>query len=197
MGGGFQFLRIVLLLMGIGALKQSMKVLVLYATRAGSTKGIAEFIGKKLDEEGVDTDVLPAGSVRDLSGYDAFVIGSALYRYHWLREARELLSRQRRALTLRPVWLFSSGPTGPRRTDKKGRDLLEVSGPSEIGELRELAGARDHRVFFGAIFPDRLTGATGLFARLIPKEEAGDFRDWSEIGAWARGIAAELRGTPA
>lgn len=169
-----------------------MRILVAYASRAGSTKGIAEFIGEKLKECGADPDVQAVGSSENLSDYDAFVIGSALYRYHWLREAKEFVFQNRSILATKPIWLFSSGPTGPSRTDKKGRDLLEVSGPKEIGELRDWAKPRDHRVFFGAIFPDRVGGAMGWFARLIPKDETGDFRDWKEIEGWTKGIAAEL-----
>lgn len=140
-------------------------------------------------------DVRGIDSVEDLTGYDAFVIGSAVYQFHWLKEAKRFVSQNRSFLASRPVWLFSSGPTGPKATDSKGRDLLEVSGPKEIGEIREWVNPRDHRVFFGALFRDRLTGAAGLFARWIPKEGEGDFRNWKEIEAWAASIAEALPGT--
>lgn len=169
-----------------------MKVLVAYASRAGSTKEIAEFIGKKLEERGSQVDVMDAGSAGDLSEYDAFVIGSALYTYHWLKEAKEFVSKNRSLLVTKPVWLFSSGPTGSKPTDRKGRDLLEVSGPKEIDELRSWINPQSHQVFFGALFPDRLTGVTGWFARRIPKDQVGDFRDWEKVGAWAARIADSL-----
>lgn len=166
-----------------------MKVLVSYASRSGSTKEIAEFIGEKLQKNGILADVKDVGSGSDLANYDAFVIGSALYMGHWLKEARQFVSENRSALASRPVWIFSSGPTGPNATDKKGRDLREVSGPKEIEELCESVHPRDHRVFFGAVYPDRLKGAAGLFGRFIPKEEQGDFRNWNEIEAWTNAIA--------
>lgn len=172
-----------------------MRVRVTYASKAGSTKGIAEFVGEKLRESGMEVDVGDVGSAGDLSGYDAFVIGSAVYGYHWLREATEFVSKNRAALSTRPVWVFSSGPTGPNPTDKNGRDLRQVDAPRERDEIREWIRPRDHRVFFGAFFPDRLKGATGFFARMAPKEDQGDFRDWAEIEAWAEGIAKAL--TPA
>jgi len=96
--------------------------------------------------------------------------------------------------------LFSSGPVGTQSKDSKGRDLLEVSGPNELEELRALVKPRDHRVFFGALEGSRLTGTTGFFYRLARRSQAareempeGDFRDWKEIEAWAAGIAGELR----
>ncbi len=174
-----------------------MRVLVAYASRAGSTRGIAEFIGEKLKTRGNQVDVLGFDSTENLNRYDAFVIGSAVYQYHWLKEAKEFVSKNSSILAGRPVWLFSSGPTGLKTTDSKGRDLREVSGPKEIDELRALIHPRDHRVFFGAFFPDKLTGAVGWFARRVPKDQVGDFRNWKEIEAWTNEIANALPAVPA
>ena len=169
-----------------------MKVLVAYASKYGSTKGIAEFIGEKLRQRGMEADVVEVGAVRNAGVYDAFVIGSAVYMFHWLKEAKQFVSKNRSILASRPVWIFSSGPTGTKATDSKGRDLREVSGPREIDELRESIKPRDHRVFFGALYRDRLKGTSGLFARWIPKEGEGDFRNWSEIEAWANSVEEAL-----
>jgi menaquinone-dependent protoporphyrinogen oxidase len=169
-----------------------MRVLVAYASKAGSTKGIAEFIGDRLRERGTQVDVEGVEAAKNLADYDAFVIGSAVYNYHWLKEAKQFVSQNRSILASRPVWIFSSGPTGTKATDSKGRDLREVSGPKEIKEVRESINPHDHRVFFGALYRDRVKGTASLFARWIPKEEEGDFRDWKEIGFWADAIADEL-----
>ena len=40
------------------------------------------------------------------------MLASAVYTGHWLKEAREFSSRLAPVLATRPVWLFSSGPTG-------------------------------------------------------------------------------------
>ena len=169
-----------------------MKVLVAYASKYGSTKGIAESIGEKLRQHGMQVDVLEVDGVRNAEDFDAFVIGSAVYMFHWMKEAKQFVSKNRAVLANRPVWLFSSGSTGTKTTDPKGRDLLEVSGPKELDELRELVNPRDHRVFFGALYRDRLKGTAGLFARWIPREGEGDFRDWKRIEEWAVSIAQAL-----
>ena len=129
-----------------------MKVLVVFASKHGSTKGIADFIGEKLRQSGADVDVLEVNQVRDLRSYDAFVIGSALYFGHWMKDAKRFVSRNRAILSSRPVWLFSSGPIGKERKDAKGRDLLDtsVSGPFELEDLKQGLQVKDHRVFFGA-----------------------------------------------
>lgn len=179
-----------------------MTVLVAYASRHGATRGIAERITQRLQAAGLAAEARPAKEVRDLAGYDAFVIGGATYMFHWLKEATKFVRRNGTLLAARPVWLFSSGPLGTEATDKEGQDLCVVSEPKEIPELRAAIHARDHRVFFGAF--DRHMKAVGLterFVMMMPAARAafpeGDFRDWAEIEAWADGIARELALVPA
>ena len=176
-----------------------MRVLVAYASKTGFTKGIAEFIGERLREHGTQADVQGVDSIKNLAGYDAFVIGSALYNLHWLKEAKSFVSNNRALLGTRPVWLFSSGPVGTKTTDSQGRDLRDASGPKEIDELREAVKPRDHRVFFGGLDGSRLTGAIGFAYRMARRSQAaresmpeGDFRDWKEIESWANDIAEAL-----
>ena len=182
-----------------------MQVLVVYASKAGSTKGIAEFVGERLRGCGLQADVQEASLVRGVEEYDAFVVGSAVYIFHWMKEAKQFLSRNRAVLASRPVWLFSSGPVGTSKTNAKGQDLLDVSvsGPKEVEELVGMVKARDHRIFFGALDGSKLTGATGMMYRMVRRSEEarksmpeGDFRDWKEIEVWADGIAEALRPAP-
>jgi menaquinone-dependent protoporphyrinogen oxidase len=174
-----------------------MKVLVAYESRHGATQGIAERIAGTLRADGLDVDAIRARSVKDVRDYDAFVIGSAAYMFHWLREAGTFVRRNRAFLATKPVWLFSSGPLGSEPTDAQGRDQKVVSIPKEIPELMELAAARDHHVFFGAWDPSQPpAGIAERFMKLLPAARegipAGDFRDWTEIDAWAHAIALEL-----
>jgi len=178
-----------------------MTVLVAYASKHGATQGIAERIAESLTAAGQQAEVRPVRETGDLGGYDAVVVGSAAYEGHWLKEARQFVQRHRDELAARPVWLFSSGPLGTKTTDGQGRDLREVAQPKEIPELKEAIAARDHRVFFGALKPDRLSFAERAL-RKLPAARAmlpeGDFRDWTEIEAWANGIAHDpaLSGQP-
>jgi menaquinone-dependent protoporphyrinogen oxidase len=176
-----------------------MPVLVAYASRHGSTRGIGERIAQRLAASGLPVEALPVEAVRDVRAYDAVVLGSALYMFHWLREASSFARRNSAALAGTPVWLFSSGPLGPGTVDKRGRDLREVSGPREIEQLRRWLHPRDHRVFFGAW--DQGNKPIGFWERIalrMPTTRAGlpnvDLRDWPNIEAWADSIAAELSG---
>ena len=176
-----------------------MPVLVVYASKHGSTRGIAERIAAKLTEDGHPAQARSVEEASGLEGYDAFVIGSAAYAFHWMDEAQAFVKRNSAVLKRVPVWLFSSGPLGNEPTDAKGRDLRTATVPKEIPELQGVLEARDHRVFFGALDPDTL-GFAERAIRKLPAARAGlpegDFRDWDEIDAWAREIAQELAGPP-
>jgi menaquinone-dependent protoporphyrinogen oxidase len=170
-------------------------VLVAYASKHGATQGIAERIAEKLTASGLDTDVRPVKAVRDLTGYDAFVIGGAAYMGSWMKDATEFVRRKQATFLARPVWLFSSGPLGTETTDAQGRDLLVASEPKEFAEFKEAIKPRGLRVFFGALDPGKL-GFTERVIRSMPAGREllpeGDFRNWKEIEGWAEGIAHQL-----
>ena len=66
-----------------------MKVLVTAATKHGATGEIAQVIGDALRERGLDSTVLEPEQVDAVDGYDAVVLGSAVYAGHWLKPAPE------------------------------------------------------------------------------------------------------------
>ena len=99
-----------------------MSTLVVYASKHGATQGIAERIAAKLSEAGQGAKARPVAAVGDLTCYDAFVVGSAVYAAHWQKEASAFVQRNRAVLASKPVWLFSSGPLGTEATDAQGRD---------------------------------------------------------------------------
>ncbi|MGZ5502443.1 MAG: flavodoxin domain-containing protein [Halobacteriota archaeon] len=172
-----------------------MKTVVVYASKYGSTKGIAQFIAEKLRQQGTQADAQEVSHVHNLEDYDAFVIGSAVYMTHWLKEATEFVMRNRAVLASHPVELFSSGPLGTETTDAQGRDVLVTAEPKEIGEFKVAINPRDHQVFFGGLDASKLTFGHRM-VRKMPAARTlfpeGDFRNWNDIGAWAISIALAL-----
>jgi menaquinone-dependent protoporphyrinogen oxidase len=165
-----------------------MRVLVVYASRYGAT----------LRRQSLDATVQSAKHADDPVGYDAAVIGSAAYYFHWMKPATEFVRRNRDTLTGRPVWLFSSGPLGTEAKDAEGRDVRAATEPKEIAEFRETIRPRDHRVFFGALIPRKLRFSHRLLLKLPANRDnalfpVGDFRDWNDIEAWANSIAEALK----
>jgi len=177
-----------------------MRVLVVYASRYGATRGIAERIATTLSQHGLEVTLRPVKQAGDPADYDAAVIGSAAYYFRWMKQATDFVRRHRAALAERPVWLFSSGPLGTKTTDDQGRDLLTTTVPKEIAEFREAIHPRGHRVFFGVLDRDKLGLAHRLMLKLpVNRDNAifplGDFRNWKDIDAWAGKIAEELTGS--
>jgi menaquinone-dependent protoporphyrinogen oxidase len=166
-----------------------MNVLVAYASRLGSTKEIADRIGARLRSRGIDGLVRPVESIGDLTPYDAFVIGSAVYAGQWLSVASRFIRDNQAALSGRQVWLFSSGPIGETATRHQQVE------PADIPELRSIVLAADHRVFAGSFDRGTVEGSDlGFGERFIARRfvPEGDYRDWPEIEAWADEIATGL-----
>jgi menaquinone-dependent protoporphyrinogen oxidase len=158
-----------------------MATLITYASKHGSTAGIAERIAETLRQRGQEATVRPVSAVTNLQQYEAFVIGSAVYMVSWMQEATEFVRRNRALLAERPVWLFSSGPTGDATLPE----------PKQIAEFQAAIRPRDHRVFAGALDRQQLSFSERVIVKAV-KAATGDFRDWEDIDAWAENIAHTL-----
>ncbi|MGD1996562.1 MAG: flavodoxin domain-containing protein [Anaerolineae bacterium] len=165
------------------------QMLVAYATKYGATEEIAERIGQVLRQAGLRTDVLPADRVSDLTAYKAVVLGSAVYAGQWRKEAATFLEANEKKLAERPVWLFSSGPTG------EGDPVQLMKGwrfPEAQQAIADRIEPRDIAFFHGVLDLRKL----GLAEKLIVKAmraPIGDFRDWDAITSWAAAIADALK----
>lgn len=169
------------------------KVLVVYASRHGSTRDIAERIGTVLRSQRLAVTVAPVQDKPDPAVFDAVVLGSGAYFGSWLGEAKAYVRRYRKVLRERAVWLFSSGPVEPPTPESKQAALL----PKTHNELRALLKPKDHAIFQGAFDPANRPKSLGeRVMRHMPASKdllpAGDFRDWPAIDTYARQIAREV-----
>jgi menaquinone-dependent protoporphyrinogen oxidase len=162
-----------------------MRVLVTAATRHGSTEEICEAITAGLLARRIDAEMIAIDEVATIAGFDAVVLGSAVYVGHWLKPAREFAHWHAGALRTKPVWLFSSGPLGPPEKATPREPTVDVE------EIVALTGAREHRVFAGRLDRARLSLAERAAVRLVHAPVV-DSRDWDAVEAWAAEIAAVL-----
>jgi menaquinone-dependent protoporphyrinogen oxidase len=159
-----------------------MRVLVAYGTKMGGTRGLAEMVGRELEANGLEAKVASATTVKTLRGFDAVIIGGALYAKRWHKDARRFVRRHRKALPSLPVWFFSSGPLDDSATTK------EIPPVRFVKQAMERLGARGHATFGGRIPSD----AKGFPASAMARDHAGDWRDPDHVREWTKGVAEEL-----
>lgn len=165
------------------------KILVAYASRAGSTAEVAEFIGKTLCEAGFTADVRNVKEVKDLKPYRAVVLGSAIRMGKPLAEATQFAKRNRDRLANLPVAYFMLG-LGMKGENPEGRqqDLAAMA------VLREVRPPVSEGLFAGVMNYAKLGKMWEFFLSKSadPGMAEGDFRDWEAISAWTHELAILL-----
>lgn len=159
-----------------------VRVLVAYGSTRGGTAGLAHMVADAFTRHHVHSDVRRAGDVTDLSGYDAVVVGGALYNGRWHPDAVGFVGRHRTHLRQLPVWFFSSGPLD---------DSARSGALAPVGQVTALARETEIRghMTFGGYLERRPAGLMGWFAW----GPEGDFRDPAQVGEWVERIAEDLR----
>jgi menaquinone-dependent protoporphyrinogen oxidase len=164
------------------------KILVTYASRAGSTAEVAEAIGNTLVENGAQVDVLPMQDVKELESYRAVVAGSAIRGAKWLPEAMKFMRAHQATLARKPFAMFTVCITmGMKGAEKYREGVAAWTAP-----VRALARPVSEGLFAGlldfnklplnfATLKLRAAVASGIFPR-------GDQRDWDAIHKWAKSL---------
>jgi len=165
------------------------RLLVVVATRHGSTEEIAEAVARGAADSpagrgaGLSVVTVPARQRLSPASFDAVVLGSAVYAGRWLDPARQYAALYADQLRTRPVWLFSSGPIGdpPFPPDE----------PYDATAIAALTGACEHRVFPGRLDKARLGFGERAMVTAM-RAPVGDFRDWPAVTSWGQQIAVAV-----
>jgi len=193
------------------------KVLVAYATMAGSTADVAKTVGEEIAKSGAQVDVLPFTEVKDLTAYDGVVVGAPMIM-GWHRAALSFIKRHRSDFQRIPLAVFvtamsltQTGETSvdglPIMVDENLPKPPEVEGHLKFKEryarlsnyIRPILRATrpikpvSIGVFGGRLEYGRLKWWAVLFAMLIIQAPAGDRRNWAAIRAWAAGLPVALK----
>jgi menaquinone-dependent protoporphyrinogen oxidase len=193
------------------------RVLVAYATFAGSTVEVARAVGEEIAKSDVQVDVLPIGEVKDLEAYDGVVVGAPMIM-GWHREAVGFLKKYRKGFQHIPLAVFvmamSLTQTGesslngvpvyldeklPKPPEREGRlNLRErYARPANYAQpiLSAIRPAKPMSIGFfgGRLDYGRLKWWVVLFVMVIIQAPAGDRRNWTAIRSWAAGLPAAFR----
>lgn len=156
----------------------NMRILVTYATRAGSTAEVAAVVGENLSTRGYAVEVKPVKQNPDPSGYAAVIIGSAIRMGNWLPEAVDFVKRNQAALNRVPVALFTVHMlnTGDDETSRAARLAY-------LNAVRPLLNNAEEVYFEGKMDFSRLSFLDRMIARMVGAVEV-DRRDWDKIRGW-------------
>jgi hypothetical protein len=155
-----------------------MTVLVAYGTTGGGTGEIAEWVAEELRAAGLTVRLMPAAEVADVTGYDALILGSALYGYGWHLDVRRfaLVAAEHVDALLHHGVDDQVEPAGVDRPHEGvGQHLVRVAAPARRNplhhpELFQCAHAGAHRALGEPERPHQL--GAGLLRRVSDQQPA-------------------------
>jgi len=154
------------------------KILLAYGTASGSTEEVAQAVADEMRQAGAEVNVQPVESVKEIAGYDAVVVGTAVRMFRILGKTKRFLRKHRQSLTEVPVAYFlvclTMGEPTPENIAKAtdyAKPMVETKAPVSLG------------LFGGCIDHEKMTDIFGKTMRSLPEQ---DHRDWDQIRAWAR-----------
>lgn len=160
------------------------RILVAYATRTGSTVGVAEALGQTLNERGYAVDVKPIQDNPDLGAYQKVILGSAVNGAQWLPEAVDYVKNHQEALQQVPVALFCVHimNLGDSESSQKNRQAY-------LNAVRPLVNPMAEAFFAGmGMNPAETPAFVRWFYRTFKIGGEGDCRDWDAIRSWAKTV---------
>jgi len=158
------------------------RILVAYATYAGSTTGVAAEIGRVLADLGAQVDVRPVKEIESVAPYTAVVAGSPIHG-EWLPEAVEFVRVHRTELARKPFAIFVMG-MGMALNDS-ARD----AGRKRLEPVRAMVPMVDEGYFAGLLDLGKIPLLYRIPMALLPQ---GDHRDWTKIRTWAENLSGKL-----
>jgi len=139
-----------------------MKTLILYATKYGATKEIAQKIATLI--EGSQIYNIKEKNIPDLDSFDCILLGSSVYAGSIRKEMKEYIALNKSSLKDKKLGLFISG-MGTESSDKAFKDNFPT-------ELLETASSKE--VLGGIFDPQKVNKLEKTIYKLVAKQ--GDYK---------------------
>jgi menaquinone-dependent protoporphyrinogen oxidase len=164
------------------------KILITYASWTGTTREIAEHMGKKFTEKGWETTVLPIRQVRDIIPYEAVIVGSSIHASRWIKEAVNFLRRNATALRKKKTALFNTCLSMKNAEESNIKRAIAYN-----DEVRAYAQPATEASFAGTMRYAKLNILLRFLMKRVIKAQEGDFRNWTSIDSWIDETAEKLK----
>ncbi len=192
------------------------KILIAYATNAGSTADVAEMVKTALARKDMVVELRLLEEVSTLDEYDAVIIGAPMI-LGWHRDAKKFVKRHQSELSRKPVayFLTAMSLTKTRETQIDGVPIQVDPGlaksprnPKRLS-LKELYALPYNYVlpmlkaaprvkplaiglFGGYLNLFTLSWPARLFVMMVIQAKPGDLRDETFIKKWSTNLRAQL-----
>ncbi len=169
----------------------SQNVLVVYATKFGSTKEVAEKVGEIIGAKGIPVTVRKVNSVKDISPYSSVIVGTAIRMGKPVSEAVSFTKKFKNDLQNKSVAFFSVGlymkDDTPENRDKAKKCLMPlleiIDNPISIGLFGGKIDYSTMPLLLRWTFSKDKTGELS----------EGDWRNWDTITGWVDELLHDLR----
>ena len=159
------------------------KALVVYATRCGSTKKVAEIVAQKLSKAGYSTEVASPSKSLEVAPYNLVVIGSAIRAGKCMNEVESFAKFRSVELEGKKTALFVVCLTMKDDNDKTRSEVGEYFKP-----LEQFVKPISKGLFAGAMDYKKVPFVLRFLMKKMGAPE-GDFMDPNKIEEWAAQIA--------
>ena len=166
--------------------KMSKRILVTYATKAGSTADIAAKIGEHFGNRGYEVDVINVNSNPNPSQYDAVILGSCVRMGNWLPDMLKYVETNQTVLQSKQCALFTVHMMNVGEDESSQAARLAY-----LDKVRGFLPGSEEVYFLGAMDFSKLSMLDRFISKMVKAEES-DERDWIKIQQWAEDFQVEV-----
>lgn len=159
------------------------KVLVAYATWAGSTIEVADSVAFAIAKQGYWLGLKHIETVERLQDYSAVIIGSAIRMGNVTPEVKSFVEKRKAGPVKIQTAYFVVCLTLKDDTPEKREKVKEYLAP-----LRKTLAPFAEGYFAGKMDYAKLKAIDRFIVKRLVKAPKGDFREWHKIRAWGSNI---------